>query len=116
MGQIQATAKFTSIPSDNLDRFKKVAGDCLEIVKERDTGTLQYDWFLSADGTQCVVRETYASSDDVMNHMGNLGEVLGELLELGGRPEIEICGDLSDELADALAPFGPAVYSFFQGT
>ena len=55
---------------------------CMKSVKEKDTGTLQYDWFLDADQTECVVREHYKDSDAAMEHMGNLGDLLGALLSV----------------------------------
>ena len=116
MEQLQITAKFPNITADNLANFKKLAGEALEIVKSKDTGTLQYDWFFSQDGKQCVVREIYASSDALMAHMGNMGDTLGELVGLGGGLEVEVYGDPSDELMAAAAAFEPAVYSYFQGT
>ena len=113
MDQLQISAKFPSIPSENVESFKKLAGECVEVVREKDPGTLQYDWFLSADGSQCIVRETYASSDDMMAHMGNLGDLLGQLVELGGALEVEVFGAPSEELQEAAAAFEPAVYAHF---
>lgn len=115
MEQLQISATFPSIPSDNLGNFKRLAGECLEIVNAKEPGTLQYDWFFSPDGSQCVVRETYASSDALLTHMGNLGELLGELVAQGGGLEVDVFGEPSQELLEAAAAFEPAVYSYFQG-
>lgn len=115
MDQLQLTATFPNIASDKLGEFKKLAGEAMEIVRTMEPGTLQYDWFFNADETQCVVRETYASSDAVMAHMGNMGELLGEIAALGGGIEIEIFGDPSATLREAAAQMQPAVYSYFQG-
>jgi hypothetical protein len=113
MDQLQIRAKFPSIPSENLESFKRVATQCTEVVREKDPGTSQYDWFFSPDGSQCVVRETYASSEAMMAHMGNLGDLLGELVELGGELEVEVFGAPSEELQAAAAAFEPAIYDHF---
>ena len=114
MEQIQVTATLPNIAPDNLPEFKELAARALEITKGEAT-TLQYDWFFSDDETKCVVRETYANSDAILAHMGNMGDLIGKLAELGGGLEIEAFGDLSPELLEAAAALQPTVYRYFQG-
>lgn len=114
MEQLQVTATFPSIHADNLASFKKMANEALEIAKT-EPGTLQYDWFFNDDETRCVLRETYADSDAVMAHLGNVGEILGAIVDLGGGIEVEIFGNPSETLLQAAAAMQPTVYSYFQG-
>ena len=114
MDMIQASATFPSITADNADEFKHLAAQALEEARG-EPGTLQYDWFFSDDGANCVVRETYASSDAVLAHLGNVGPLLGRLVELGGGLELEVFGDPSPTLREALAAFHPPIYSYVQG-
>lgn len=100
MNQIQATALLT-IHEGKLEQFKNVAERCVQTVKEKDTGTLQYDWFLNEDQTICEVREKYKDSDSVLEHMGNLGDTLGELLSCCDL-SLEIYGTPSQEVLNAL--------------
>ena len=100
MKEIQATA-LLKIHDGKLDQFKRIAEACVQIVREKDTGTLQYDWFLNHDETICEVREKYKDSDAVLEHMGNLGNTLGELLSTC-QMDLEICGAPSDQLLGAL--------------
>ena len=88
----------------------------LELAFRTEPGTLQYDWFLNDDGTQCVVRETYASSQAVLEHLAHVGSMLGRLVELGGGMRLEVYGASStSEVSDAIAPFQPATYAYLQG-
>jgi len=112
MSQLQVTARL-SINDGKLAEFKGVAARCMESVRTKDTGTLQYDWFLNSDGTECVVRETYRDSEAVFEHMGNLGETLGELLSLCTM-ELEVYGTPSQALIDATAEMGPSIYAPYQ--
>ena len=48
MEQIQVTARFPQIAKENLDEFKRLAGDALKVTSE-DPGVPQYDWFFSQD-------------------------------------------------------------------
>lgn len=98
------------IHEGKLAEFKNIGKQCRDIVAEKDSGTLKYDWYFNADETECVVRESYTNSDAMMEHMGNLGDVLGSLLALADI-ELEFHGDLSQQLKDAVAPFGPKIYS-----
>jgi quinol monooxygenase YgiN len=112
--QIQVTARIPSIAPDRLAEFKSLAARALELTKD-EADTLQYDWFFNDDETTCVVRETYASSEAVLAHVANMGDLIGKIAELGGGLEIEAFGALSAELLEATAALAPTVYRFFQG-
>jgi len=115
MKEIQITAKFKIHPG-KLDQFKTISGACVAAVEknEKGKGALQYDWFFSPDNSECIVRETYVDSNAVLAHMGNVGELLGQLLGMSDF-ELEIYGNPSEELQEAGAPLNPKVYSFYQG-
>ena len=112
--KIQVTATLPNIAPADRATFKELANKAIDIAKT-EPGTLQYDWFFNADETSCVVREAYANSDAVLAHMGNLGELLGQLAELGGGLEIEAFGNVSPQLLEAAAALQPVIYGFFQG-
>jgi len=111
VNHLQVTARFrVKDPA----KFRALAADCLRSVREKDTGTRQYDWFLSEDGKECVVRETYDSSEAILGHVANLGDLLPRILEVG-ELSLEICGSPSPELVAALEPLDSRTYSYFQG-
>ena len=112
MGELQLTARFT-IHEGKLDEFKGLARQCMEVVREKDSGTLQYDWFINAEGTECVVRERYRDSDAVLEHAANLGELLGRFMGVSD-PDIEIYGSPTDALIEGLAALQPRVYGAYQ--
>jgi len=56
--KLQLSAKMKIRPG-MLEGFKNQAAQCISGVKRKDTGTLQYDWFVSSDNTECEIRETY---------------------------------------------------------
>ncbi|MGH8991036.1 MAG: putative quinol monooxygenase [Acidimicrobiia bacterium] len=112
---IQVTVTFPKITPDNLDEFKRLAGEALKIAAD-EPGVLQYDWFFNADETGCVVRETVESSDAVLIHLGRVGDILGPVVQLGGGIEIELFGGSpSTQVVEALNAFSPTYYSYFQG-
>ena len=113
MKNIQITAKF-KISKGKLEEFKQIAKECVSAVKANEKDALQYDWYFNSDQTECVVRETYTDSNAVMAHMGNVGELLGQLLSMS-EFELEVYGNMSEELQNAAAAMKPKVYSFYKG-
>jgi quinol monooxygenase YgiN len=112
MSSLKVTARLT-VHEGKVAEFKAIAARCMESVRERDTGTLQYDWFLSEDESECVVMEAYRDSAAVLEHVGNLGETLGALLGVADLA-LEVFGSPSEELVAATADLAPRVYSPLQ--
>ncbi|BCS34966.1 hypothetical protein TBR22_A41920 [Luteitalea sp. TBR-22] len=111
MDTLQVTARL-AIHSGKREQFEARAAECVRLVRERDTGTRQYDWFLDDEGTECVVREAYRDSAAALEHLANLGPALMALFEVCDLT-LEICGTPSTELRAATAPFAPRVYAPF---
>ena len=113
MEQIKVIAR-VKIHYGKLAEFKQWASDAIAIVRAKDAGTSEYDWYFNADETECVVKETYEDSNAVMAHLGNVGELLAKGAEFGDMT-LEVYGNPSEELANATADMNPAVYTFFKG-
>jgi quinol monooxygenase YgiN len=84
-----------------LEEFKRLQALCLESVRTKDTGTLQYECFLSSDNAECVVIERYRDSEALLEHFVNLGETAAALFETCSAAG-ELCGSPSPELIKAL--------------
>jgi quinol monooxygenase YgiN len=56
-----------------LDEFKRLAVRCAELVRTKDTGTLQYELYFNSDNTECLVFERYRDSQALLDHHKNLG-------------------------------------------
>jgi quinol monooxygenase YgiN len=112
MDAIQLTARAT-IHKGKLEEFKVLAAQCMRTVRERDSGTLQYDWFLNEVKTECVVQEAYRDSEAALEHIVHLGATLGAILSVCDWT-FEVYGTPSPELVEAAAGLGPKVYSPFQ--
>lgn len=110
--EIHGTARIV-IHDGKLDEFKRLAAQCVEIVRTKDTGTLEYDLFLNADGTECFVHERYRDSAAGLEHMANIGvmmEPLSKICTITG----EVCGTPSPELRSALESAGVRIYAPLQ--
>lgn len=85
----------------------------MQSVRTRDSGTLQYDWFLSGDRSECLVYERYRDSAALLEHLANLGDTMAALLRICSISG-EICGTPSAELIQALKGADVRVYSPYQ--
>ena len=116
--KIQVSARM-KIRKGKLEGFKQQAAVCISQVKEKDPGTLQYDWFLNSDKTECEIREAYKSSEDLLAHVVNLREPLGVLFDQYATDHsVVIYGDPSPELiqnATKMKGVGVKTYSFLRG-
>ena len=118
MSKLELTARMT-IREGKLEGFKQQAAEIIRQVKEKDTKTLRYDWFINHDQTKCEVREVYESSEGVIEHVMHIREARDRLFaEFADDHAMSIYGDPSPEfVAMASAHEGVSFqwYSFFQG-
>lgn len=117
MSKIQLSARM-KVRAGMLDGFKRQAAECIKQVKEKDKGTLQYDWYLSEDNSECEIRETYENSQALLGHVSNLREPLKVLFEnFATDHSVTIYGKPSLELLENAKTRGVhvTVFSFLQG-
>ncbi len=67
MSMFEARARL-KVRDGKLEEFKRQAAEIMRQTREKDTGTLAYDWYLSSDGTECEVREAYVDADALIDH------------------------------------------------
>jgi quinol monooxygenase YgiN len=114
MTELHVTARF-SIHEGKFEEFEALAEQCIQIVRDQDTGgTLQYDWFFNEDHDECVVLERYRDSAAVLEHIGHVGEALPALMEVSDLV-LEVFGSPSPELVEASSGLAPKVYHFHSG-
>jgi quinol monooxygenase YgiN len=100
--------------------FEQQAAEMMRLTRERDTKTLRYDWFLSADGTECEVREAYVDADALIEHARNVAEARDTLFrDFAYDHEMTIYGEPSPALAALMEQLAGVVpfkrFSLLQG-
>jgi len=97
-----------------LEEFKRLSAEAGEIVRAKDTGTLQYDLYFNDDQSECMVLERFRDSEALIEHFGNLGDLVEAILatvtvvhgELLGEPNAELGARLAEgELPHVFAPY-----------
>ncbi len=110
MSELQGIGRF-KFHDGKLEEFKRLSAQAMEIVRAKDTGTLQYEIYFNDDQSECIVLERYRDSEALIEHAANLGE-LGEAILAMGLVSSELLGEPSAELRAKLAdgpvrPFTP---------
>jgi quinol monooxygenase YgiN len=85
-----------------LEEFKRLSAQAMEIVRVQDSGTLQYEIYLSGDQSECIVLERYAGSEALIQHATHLGDLSGAILATGSVSDVLI-GEPTAELRAILA-------------
>ena len=86
-----------------LEEFKRLSAQAMEMVRTKEPGTLQYDIYFNDDQSECVVLERYRDSEAAIAHASNLGDLFGAVLATVTVVHGEILGEPSAELREKLA-------------
>jgi quinol monooxygenase YgiN len=116
MSHFEVRARLRVRPG-KLDGFKQQAAEMMRLTKERDTGTLAYDWYLSDDGTECEVRELYVDPDALIDHALHVREARDAMFaEFAEDHRMAFYGEPSPQLEAFMDRIGvrPTSYSVLQ--
>jgi quinol monooxygenase YgiN len=102
VSELQGIGRFTFHEVGKLEEFKRLSAQAMQIARAKDTGTLQYEIYFSADQSECIVLERYQDSQALLEHAANLGE-LGAAIPATGLVSSELLGEPSAELKAKLA-------------
>lgn len=112
MSQFEVRARL-KVRDGQLEGFKRQAAEMMRQTREKDTGTLAYDWFLSDDGTTCEVREAYVDADALVEHAMNVREAREAMFaEFACDHKMAFYGDPSPRLAELVKRAGVDVTRF----
>jgi quinol monooxygenase YgiN len=103
--ELQAIVRFR-FHDGALEEFKRLSAQCMEIVRAKDTGTLQYDTFFNDDETECIVVERFRDSDALIQHGENLAHLMDAIIATGSVSG-ELLGEPSAPLRARFTSGGP---------
>ena len=112
MSELQCVARL-KIHNGKLDEFKRLSAKCAELVRTKDTGTLQYESYINSDNTECLVFERYRDSQALLDHFKNMGDTMAAILQTCSGSG-EVCGTPSPELIEQLKGAPVQLYKPFQ--
>ena len=86
-----------------LDEFKRLSAEAMEIVRTKDSGTLQYDTYFNDDESECIVIERYRDSQAAIEHAANLSDLSEAILSIVSVVHGELLGEPNAEIRTNLA-------------
>ena len=102
MSELQGIVRF-KFHEGKLEEFKRLSAQCMEIVRAKDTGTLQYDTYFNHDQSECIVLERFRDSEALIEHAAHIGDLTEAILatgsvsgELLGEPNAEVRANLGE--------------------
>jgi quinol monooxygenase YgiN len=107
--EIQGIGRF-KFREGELEKFKRLSAQLMEIVRSKDTGTMQYEIYLNEDQSEGIVLERYRDSDALVEHAGHIG-ALGTAIP--GLISSELLGQPSDDLRAKLSGSGVRLFTPF---
>jgi quinol monooxygenase YgiN len=113
VSELQGIARF-KLHEGKLDEFKRLSAKCMEIVRTKDTGTMQYDIYFNDDQSECIVLERYRDSEALIEHAAHIGGDLMEAIVATGTVSGELLGELSAELRANMAGGPVRLFTPFQ--
>lgn len=102
IGELQGIARFR-FREGKAEEFKRLSAQAMEIVKSKDTGTLQYDLYFNEDQSECMVLERFRDSEALIEHTDHLGDLMEPILATVTVVHGELLGEPSAELRERLA-------------
>ena len=112
MSELQGIVRFT-FHAGMVDEFKRLSAECLEIVRAKDVGTLQYDTYFNDDESQAVVLERFRDSDALVLHSQNMAPYMEAIMataDVSG----ELLGNPSEQLRAQLAGSPVGLFALYQ--
>ena len=79
MSELQGIARFR-INEGKLDELKRLSAQARDVVRTKDTGTLQYEIYFNDDESECIVLERFRDSEALIEHTANLGDLVEAIL------------------------------------
>ncbi len=81
MSELLGIARF-KFHEGKLEEYKRLSAQAMEIVRTKDSGTLQYDTYFNDDQSECVIIERYRDSEAAMEHAANLADLSTDVLAI----------------------------------
>ena len=102
MSELHSIVRF-KFHEGKLDEFKRLSAVCMEIVRTKDPGTLQYDTFFNEDESECIVLERFRDLDALLVHGQNIGDDLMAQIVATGECHGELLGPVPPDVRASLA-------------
>lgn len=109
MKEIKGIARVKFHPG-KVAEWKRLSAEAMEIVRTKDTGTIQYEIFLNEDESEAVVYERYRDPEAAIEHFANISHLMEPLLATATITG-EVLGTPNAEMRENLGKGGPRLFT-----
>jgi quinol monooxygenase YgiN len=109
MDEIKGIARVKFHPG-KLDEWKRLTGEAMEIVRTKDTGTLQYEIFFNEDESEAIVFERYRDADAAIEHFANISHLMAPIMATASVTG-EVLGTPNAQMKEELEKGGPKLFT-----
>lgn len=100
---IFAVARFAIAPGHEAE-FQAQARDIFAQVEAHEPGTIGYEWFLNAAGTECLVLDIYTDAAAMAAHTKHVGAAMQRLLQQTTTSQVRLFGAVPEALRSRFKP------------
>jgi quinol monooxygenase YgiN len=108
MDEIKGIARVTFHPG-KVEEWKRLSAEAMEIVRTKDSGTLQYEIFLNEDESEAIVYERYRDAAAALEHFSNISHLMAPILATASVTG-EVLGTPNAKMKEQLAKGGPKLF------
>jgi quinol monooxygenase YgiN len=109
MDEIKGIARVIFHPG-KLEEWKRLTEQAMEIVRTRDSGTLQYEIFFNQDESEALVFERYRDADAAIEHFSNISHLMEPILATASVTG-EVLGTPNAKMKELLGKGGPKLFT-----
>lgn len=110
MSQVRATVKMAVKPED-VEEARGIFEVFVARVRSSEPGVLGYSYYVDDARSTIQVQEHYADAATMLDHLGAMDQdSVRRLLEIADLGPLDVSGETTPELREALAGFGAVNY------
>ena len=109
MDEIEGIARVKFHPG-KVEEWKRLSEEAMEIVRTRNSGTLQYEIFFNEDESEAVVFERYRDADAAIEHFSNISHLMEAIMATASVTG-EVLGTPNAKMKKELAKGGPTLFT-----
>jgi quinol monooxygenase YgiN len=109
--EIMLIAQF-EIDEGKIDEFKELYNQGIELVKQSEPDISYFSLYINQDETVVCSVEMYRDSQAILKHFEYSSERIPKILEICRVTNVEVYGNVTDEVKELLSPYGTKFYNY----
>ena len=95
-----------SIKQGKLAKLKTLIDEMISATQENEPDTINYEWSINLDNSECHIYERYTNSDAARAHLGNFQTYAERFFDCLDIQRFHVYGNPDSELISSLAGLG----------